>query len=91
MEHSYLPWWTKAILCESDSDDGSNASNICYIVLGDNPLEVNSKSELDKDVDMPYDELALFCQQLLEKYDFLNIEKDSLKKNNASLLKENEF
>ena len=33
------------------------------------PLEVNFKNELDEDVDMPYDELALFCQQLLEKYD----------------------
>ena len=55
----------------SNPDNGSDASNICYMVQGDNPLEVNSESELDEDVDMSYDELASFCQQLLEKYDLL--------------------
>jgi len=49
----------------SDSDDGSDASNICYMVQGDDPLEVNSESELEEDIDMPYDELASFCQKLL--------------------------
>jgi len=53
---------------ESNSEDRSDAFNMCYIVQGDDPLEVNFESELDEDVDMPYDELALFCQQLLEKY-----------------------
>ena len=53
----------------SDSDDGSDASNMCYIVQGNNPLELNSESEIDEDVDMSYDDLASFCQQLLEKYD----------------------
>jgi len=51
----------------SDSDDGSDASNICYMVQGDDPLEVNSESELEEDIDMPYDELASFCQKLLWK------------------------
>ena len=51
----------------SDLDDGNDVSNLCYMVQGDNPLEVNSESELDEDVDMSYDELALFCQQILEK------------------------
>ena len=54
------------------------------------PLEVNSKSELEEDIDMPYDELASFCQKLLEKYDLLKIENDKLKKENTSLLKEND-
>ena len=54
----------------SDSDDGSDASNICYIVQGDDPLELNSEFELEEDIDMPYDELASFCQKLLEKYDY---------------------
>jgi len=45
---------------ESDSDDGSDASNMCYMVLGDDPLEVNSESKVDGDVDMPHDELAMF-------------------------------
>ena len=34
----------------SDSDVGSDAFNICYMVQGDNPLEVNSESELEEDV-----------------------------------------
>ena len=29
----------------SDSDVGSNTSNACFMVQGDNPLEVNSESE----------------------------------------------
>ena len=55
----------------SDSDVGSDASNVCYMVQGDNPLEVTTESEVDEDVDMSYDELTSFCQQLLEKYDML--------------------
>ena len=54
----------------------------------DNPLEVNSESELEEDIDTPYDELASFCQKLVEKYDLLKIENDKLKKENKSLLKE---
>ena len=38
----------------SDSDNESDASNICYMVQGDNPLEVNSEFELEEDIDMPY-------------------------------------
>ena len=48
----------------SDSDDGSDASNICYMVQGDNPLEVNSESELEEDIDMSYDELESFVNFL---------------------------
>ena len=45
---------------------------MCYMVQGDDPLEVNSDSELDDDVDMTYDELAMFYQ-LLNKYDLLKM------------------
>ena len=48
----------------SDSNDGSATSSISYMIQGDDPLEVNSESEVDEDVDMPYDELAMFCQLL---------------------------
>ena len=58
----------------SDSDDESDASNMYYMVQGDDPLEVNFESELEQDIDMPYDELASFCQKLLKKYDLLKIE-----------------
>ena len=46
----------------SGLDDGSDASNVCYMVQGDSPLEVNSESELYEDVDISYDELVSFCQ-----------------------------
>ena len=79
-DSTFVVWNTLVSLGEqkqyymrSDSDDGCDASNICYMIHRDNPLEVNSESELDEDVDMSYDELALFCQQLLEKYDLLKM------------------
>ena len=50
----------------SDSDDGSATSNMCCIVQGDGPLEVNSDSELDEEVEMPYNDLASFCQNFLK-------------------------
>ena len=49
------------------------------MVQGDNPLEINSESKLDEDVDMSYDELTLFCQQLLKKYDLLKNDHKRLK------------
>ena len=58
------------------------------MVQGDNPLEVNSESELDEDVDMSYYELALFCQQLLKKYDLLKKDNKKLKNKYDSILKE---
>ena len=58
-DSTFVVWNTLVSLDEqeqyyagSNSDDGSDASNICYMVQGDNPLEVNSESELDEDVDM---------------------------------------
>ena len=65
----------------SDSDVGSEASNVCYMVQGDNPLEVNTESELDdEDNNMSYDELSTFCQLLLEKYDKLKKDNKNFKK-----------
>ena len=43
---------------------------------GDDPLEVNSESELEEDIHMSNDELASFCQKLLKKYDLLKIENE---------------
>ena len=70
MEHFSHSWEQTPNEKESDSDDGSATSNICYMVQRDDPLEINSDSELD-DNDMPYDDLASFCQKLLKKYDLL--------------------
>ena len=75
----------------SDSDDGSDASNMCYMIQGDHVLEVNFESELEEDIDMLYDQLASFCQKLLQKYDLLKEEKDLVLKENKTLLMENEF
>ena len=52
---------------ESGSDEGSDASNMCYVVQGDDPLEVNSESDFDEDINMPYDELTSFCQNASSK------------------------
>ena len=61
------------------------------MVQGDNPLEVNSESELDEDVDMLYDDLASFCQQLLEKYDLLKKDFKRLKNKYESISKEKDL
>ena len=54
------------------------------MVQEDNPLEVNTESELEEDIDMSYHELESFCQQLLEKYDMLKKDNKKLKKIYAS-------
>ena len=58
------------------------------MVQGDNPLEVNTESELEEDVDMSYDELASFCQQLLEKYDILKKDNKKMKNKFDAMLNE---
>ena len=80
MEHIVSIGEQKQYYTGSDSDVGSEASNVCYMVQGDNPLEVNSEFKLNEDVEMSYDELTLFCQQLLKKYELLKIENKRLKK-----------
>ena len=59
LDSAFVVWNTLVSLGEqkqyyagSDSDDGSDASDLCYMVQGDSPLEVNSEFELDEDVDM---------------------------------------
>ena len=60
------------------------------MVQGDNPLEVSTESEVDEGIDMSYNELASFCQQLLEKYDMLRKDNKILKKNFDCMLNEND-
>ena len=43
----------------SDSNVGSDTSNVCYMVQWDNPLEVTTESEVEEDVDMSYNELVV--------------------------------
>ena len=62
---------------------------MCYMVQGDDPLEVNSDSKFDEDIDMSYDDLALLCHKLLKKYDLLKKENDFVIKENETLLNEN--
>ena len=77
IDSAFVAWNTLTSLGEkdlyyagSDSDVGSDTSNLCYMVQGDNPLEITTESEVEEN-DMSYDELTSFCQQLLEKYDML--------------------
>ena len=70
---AFVVWNTLVFLGEqkqyyigNDSDDEGAISSMCYMVQGNDPLEVNFDSELDEDDEMPCDELALFCQKLLK-------------------------
>ena len=58
-DSAFVAWNTLISLGEqkqyyirSDSDDESDAFNICSMVQGDDPLEVNSKSEVEEDIDI---------------------------------------
>ena len=46
---------------------------------GDNPLEVTTESDVEEDVEMPYNELVSFCQQFLEKYELLKKDNKKMK------------
>jgi len=96
IDSAFVVWNTLTSLGEkdlyyagSDSDVGSDTSNKCYMVQGDNPLEVTTESEVD-DNDMSYDELSTFCKLLLEKYDMMKKENKNLKKKFDCMLNEND-
>ena len=61
--------------CESEKDDDS--AHICFMVQGDDPLEVSSESHLDN---LSMDEIASFFKLFEEKYDLLKIKNKNLKK-----------
>ena len=60
---------------------GDESNQHCYMVQGDDSLEVNSKTQLDDsasssgddyvDADALNEELSLVCENLLEKYQLL--------------------
>ena len=58
------------------------------MVKGKNSLEVNTESELKEDVDMSYNELESFCQQLLEKYELLKKDNKKMKNKFDAILNE---
>ena len=68
IELTFVVWNTLISLGEneqyyagSDSDVGSDTSNKCYMVQGDDPLEVNTESD---DEEMSYDELSIFLSSI---------------------------
>ena len=66
LDLTFVVWNTLISLGEnagSDSDVGSNTSNACFMVQGDNPLEVTTESEVDEN-DMSYDDLSSFLRLL---------------------------
>ena len=74
LDSAFVVWNTIIFLDEqeqyyagSDSDVGSDASNVCYMVQGDNPLEVTTESEVEEDVDMTYDKLESFLSTTSRK------------------------
>ena len=50
------------------------------MVQEDDPLKVNSDSELDEEVEMSYDDLTLFCQKLLKNLNDIWERNNSLEK-----------
>ena len=93
LDSAFVVWNTILSLGEKEqyyagSDSDVDACNLCYMVQGDNPLEVTTESGVDEDVDMSYDELTSFCQQLLEKYDMLRKDNKKIKNKFNCLLKE---
>ena len=67
IESAFIVWNTLITLGEqtphdkeNDSDEGNDASNMCYMIHGNDPLEVNSNSELEEEI--PYDDLCIALQ-----------------------------
>ena len=68
----------------------------CYMVQGNDSLEVHSETQLDDsasssgddfmDVDALNEELSLFCENLLEKYKLLKRKSFALKEENENLI-----
>ena len=58
----------KAIPWDSDSKSEVDSANMCFMVPGDDLLEVNSESNLEEHEQVSYDDLALYCEELIEKY-----------------------
>ena len=53
----------KVTFWDSDSESEVDSTNMCFMVQGDDPLEVNSESNLEEHEQLPYDDLALCCEE----------------------------
>ena len=67
---------------DSESDDEVDSAHICFMVQGDDPLEINSESHFD---DISMDELGEAVEQLSNNYDILKNKYLKLKKENEVL------
>ena len=48
---------------ENDSEEEGDTSDMCFMLQGNDSLDVNSEFDFDEDDKIPYDELAMFCQK----------------------------
>ena len=56
----------KVITWDSKSEYEDDFAHMCFTVQGDNPLEVNSESDLYIDDKLSYDNLTMCCKELFE-------------------------
>ena len=61
----------KVTTWDSDSESEDDSMHMFFMVQGDDPLKVNSESDFDEDDKLSYDDLAICCEELFEKYDFM--------------------
>ena len=83
---------------ESSEDESKQA---CYMVQGNDSLEVNSKTQLDDsassfsddyvDADALNEELSIVCENLLQKYQLLKKKRFKLKEENKDLFSKHDF
>jgi len=73
-DSAFAVWNTLISLEEQNSNDMERESSEddcdqeCFMIQRNDPLEVNLESEINEDVNMLNDELAIFCEDLLEIY-----------------------
>ena len=95
VEHFDSPKLQTSNIVEEESS-GDESDQPYYMVLGNDSLEVNSDTHLDDcassscsddyvDADALNEELSLFCENLLEKYQILKKKSLKLNKENKNL------
>ena len=64
---------------DSEFERDDDSTHMCFMIQGDDHLEVNSESNLDFD-DLSMEEIVLYFEQFEEKYKLLKIKNKNLKR-----------
>jgi len=57
----------KATTWDLGSEFEDDFAHMCFMVQGDDPLEINSEFDFDEDDKLSYDDLTMCCEELFEK------------------------